>query len=498
MRFRFIITVLFASLLACNVCKAAPSFEERPYHVIPEPRQVTMASGACAATKVQEKKLDPSLGSEGYRLQIRPEGVAVAAGGKAGLFYALQTLDQLRSQYRGGKIPCGTIEDSPRFAWRSIMIDPARYFLPAEDVKKFIDVMAAYKFNKLHIHLTDDQGWRIPVPGYPKLESVASKRECTYNDGKPHGGMYTKAQLKDLVKYAAARHIEIIPEIDIPGHNQALCAAYPEFLCFPNKNLKVRTTAGISHTLVCAGNPAVWKFYAALFRELRDIFPSSYVHLGGDEAPLDNWAKCPKCAKLRQEMNIEEADAKKAAHQENIEVNKRLADMLAANGKKAVFWYEPSLGKYPDGSVVTTWRGGSTPQGVKSTSGAQTQVICAPNGQCYLDYPQKPGDWPIGQPETSWMPVNTIENVYRLNPGAGLDSEDVKRVLGVECCLWAERLPDLQHVFYQAYPRALAIAEAGWSPAEVRGFDRFLQKLETHKKILTGKCGTDLYFPGKE
>ncbi len=484
-------------LLAGGACLGAPSLTERPYLLIPEPQKVEMAKNTCSSLKITSKKLEPSLGEEGYRLKISPEGVAVSAGGKAGLFYAMQTLDQIRAQYRGKRIPCGTIEDKPRFAWRSIMIDSARYFLPAEDVKKFIDVMAAYKFNKLHIHLTDDQGWRIPVPGYPKLESVASKREQTFSDGKPHGGMYTKAQLKDLVKYAAEKHIEIIPEIDIPGHNQALCAAYPEFLCFPNKNLKVRTTAGISHTLVCPGNPDVWKFYTALFRELKDIFPSSYVHLGGDEAPVDNWAKCPKCAALRKEMKIEEGDAMKAAHRQNVEVFFRLAQMLAKNGKKPIFWYESSIGKYPDGSIATTWRGDG-PKDVERTSGDQTDVVCAPNGKCYFDYPQLPGDWPMGQPDTSWMPVNTLENVYSLDPGAGLDETQLKRVRGVECCHWSERIPDLDRLFYQAYPRSLAMAEVGWSPMDARGLDRFLKKVEFHKKYMKDKWGVDCERPGKK
>lgn len=485
-----------AVLALMPLAAAAPSLQERPYLLIPEPQRVAVESGSCSAAKILGKKLEPSLGDEGYRLKLTPGGVSIAAGGRAGLFYAQQTLDQLRAQYRGKKIPCGTIEDKPRFGWRSIMIDSARHFIPVEDVKKFIDVMAAYKFNKLHMHLTDDQGWRIPVPGYPKLESIASKRSETFGDGKPHGGMYTKAQLKELVKYAAARQIEIIPEIDIPGHNQALCAAYPEFLCFPDKNLKVRTTAGISHTLICPGNPDVWKFYAALFRELKDIFPSSYVHLGGDEAPVDNWAKCPKCAKLRREMKIEESDAMKAAHKQNVEVFLRLGEMLANIGKKPVFWYEASLGKYPDGSMATVWRG-EGPRRVWTTSGEQTDVICAPHTKCYFDYPQLPGDWPSGQPDTGWMPVNTLENAYSLDPGAGLGEEELKRVRGVECCHWSERIPNLERLFYQAYPRALAIAEAGWSPMEARDLGRFLKKVEFHKKYLKDKWGIDAERPGK-
>lgn len=469
----------------------APSFEERPYQVIPEPAVVKTSMGTCANPKILKKSADKSLGAEGYRLTIRPQGVDLAAGDKAGLFYAAGTLEQLKAQYKGSKIPCGVIEDKPLFEWRSMMIDSARYFIPIADMKKFIDVMAFYKFNKLHIHLTDDQGWRLPIPSYPKLKSIASKRAETFNDKTPHEGMYTKEELKELVRYAAARHIEVIPEVDVPGHNQALCAAYPEFLCFPDPNMKVRTNAGISHTLVCPGNEDIWKFYDAVFNELKDIFPSQYVHLGGDEAPEDNWIKCDKCAVARKKMGINEADKKVAAQKEMVAFFNKLTQMLKKKGKNSVFWYEP-MGKYPDGSVVTTWRGGHTPKTVAQTSGDKTAVVCAPNGQCYFDYPQVAGDWPSGQPDTGWMPVNTLENAYKLDPGAGLSADEMKAVRGVECCLWSERLPNMDRIFYQAYPRCLATVEAGWSKPEVRGFDRFKEKVEFHKKLIESKWGIKL------
>ena len=239
---------------------AAGDVESRLYHIVPEPVEVSTSSGVCKSPKILKQAANKALGPEGYKITIKPQGVEIQAGDRAGLFYAKNTLEQLQAQYKDGGIPCGVIEDKPRFGWRSMMMDTARHFVPVEDVKKFIDVMSFYKFNKLHFHLTDDQGWRLPVPGYPKLESVASRRKETFGNKTPHGGMYTKEQLKDLVKYAAARNIEIIPEIDVPGHNQALCTAYPGFLCFPNPKLEVRTNAGISYTLVCPGNPDVWKF----------------------------------------------------------------------------------------------------------------------------------------------------------------------------------------------------------------------------------------------
>lgn len=476
----------------------ATGLNERPYLIIPEPAKVDVTAGAtCATPKLLEKTLNKSLGKDAYKLTIKPAGITLEYGDKSGFFYGLQTLNQLKEQYPNADIPCGVIEDRPRFAWRSMMLDVARHFVPVADIRKFIDVMSFYKFNKLHLHLSDDQGWRVPIPAYPKLKSVASKRAETFSNKTPHEGMYTKEELKDLVRYAASKNIEIIPEIDVPGHNQALCSAYPEFLCFPDPGMKVRTDAGISHTLVCPGKPGVWKFYDAVFNELKDIFPSQYVHLGGDEAPEDNWMKCPKCEAFRKKVGITENDKKKAAQQEMVEFFTRLTAMLKNKGKKSIFWYEP-MGKYPEGTIVTTWRGGHTPQTVAKTSGSKTEVICAPNGTNYFDYPQLPGDWPTGQPDTGWMPLNTIENAYSVDPGAGLSPEELKKVIGVECCLWSERMPTIERVFYQAYPRCLATVETGWSPMEARDLERFKKKVEFHKKLIQSKWGIPMDRPEKK
>ncbi len=513
---KILITLMSAFMaLSGGFASAAPSFQERPWKVVPEPLTVTMQSGVCKNPKVLKQGVDKSLGAEGYKMVVVPGGVTITAGDRAGLFYAQQTLEQLKFQYQAEGIPCGTVVDKPLLSWRAIMIDSARHFIPVADVKRFIDVMAFYKFNKLHIHLTDDQGWRLPVPGYPRLETIASKRESTFNNGIPHEGMYTKAELKDIVSYAAAKHIEVIPEIDVPGHNQALCTAYPEFLCFPNPNMKVRVTAGISTTLICPGNPDVWKFYAAVFKELNEIFPSKYVHLGGDEAPEDNWLKCPKCAEFRAKAGIkdpkqpgssaskEEKDEYRqkmlaAARLEMTELFARLGKMITAQGKRPLYWYENTVDSYIPGSIVYTWRTGGSATPVLNKVNKETGVIHCPHGRCYFDYPQLPGDWPSGQPDTGWMPVNTIQNSYKLDPMEGIAPKDKDRVIGVECCLWSERLPDMDRIFYQAYPRALSISEAGWSPMDVRGWDRFSEKVEFQKTLLESKWKLPMERPEKK
>ncbi|WP_298083962.1 family 20 glycosylhydrolase, partial [uncultured Akkermansia sp.] len=212
-----------------------PAEATAQYSIIPEPARAELKQETAKTLQLLSDQEAPSLGTDAYRLTVTPQGAHLASGGREGRIYGLATLRQLRDQLeaRPEGIPCGVITDKPRYPWRGLMVDPARHFIPVKDLEKFVDLMAYYKFNKLQIHLTDDQGWRLPVPGYPKLKSISSKREESMRNGTPHEGMYTKQELKDLVAYCAARGIEVIPEIDVPGHNQALAAAYPEFFCFP-------------------------------------------------------------------------------------------------------------------------------------------------------------------------------------------------------------------------------------------------------------------------
>lgn len=475
---------IFAGILLCAIL---PSVAADKYSIIPEPERTELKPQTTKTLKLLSDKAEASLGKDAYRLAVTPGGVHLASGGREGRLYGQATLrqlqDQLAAQPEG--IPCGVIKDKPRYSWRGLMVDPARHFIPLADLKKFADLMAYYKFNKLQLHLTDDQGWRLPVPGYPRLKSVASKRAESFGNRTPHEGMYTREELKELVAYCAERGIEVIPEIDLPGHNQALAAAYPEFFCFPDPGTKVRTTGGVSLHLVCPHKPEIWKFYSAVFDALKDIFPSKIVHLGGDEAPLEKtWEKCPLSVKYRQKKGM------KDVHEELKEFEGKMASMLAARGKRPQLWYEKpwaEAGIYRKGDTVFTWRMGLTPSTITETKKQGLPLIIAAGEHCYLDYPQIPG-----QDNRGWMPTTTLEQSYKLDPAYGRPEKETDHIIGVQATMWAEQLPTLNHLLYRTYPRAMAIAEAGWTPMNVRSWDNFRRKVADHRAFVLKRFNYDL------
>ena len=453
------------------------------YSVIPEPAKTELKQETTRTLKLLSDKATPSLGKDAYRLSITTQGVHLSSGGREGRLYGLITLQQLQDQLAAQPegIPCGVIQDKPRYPWRGLMVDPARHFIPARDLKKFVDLMAYYKFNKLHVHLTDNQGWRLPVPGYPRLQSIASKRAESFGDGTPHGGIYTKQELKDLVAYCAARGIEVIPEIDVPGHNQALHAAYPEFFCFPKTDMNVRTVAGNSKELVCPQKPEVWKFYAAVFKELKDIFPSNIVHLGGDEAPTKLWKKCPLCREARAKAGLKDEQEQMKAF------FAKMTSLLARNGQTPQFWYEGNAGIYHPGETVYAWRADQAKQSIEKTKKAGLKLVMASNEYCYLDFPQFQGQYNWG-----WMRTTTLEKCYGLDPAFGNAGQDADHIQGVHAAVWAEHLPTLEHLLYRTYPRAMAIAEAGWSPPEKRSWENFRQKVKDHRDFVLKRFNYDL------
>ncbi|MEV4438367.1 beta-N-acetylhexosaminidase [Streptomyces sp. NPDC049577] len=418
-------------------------------------------------------RVDGTLPAEAYRLTASPEGIRITGGTPAGVFWAAQTLRQLlgpeafrRAPVRPGggwSVPHVHIEDAPRFPWRGFLLDVARHFMPKDGVLRYVDLLAAHKLNVLHLHLTDDQGWRPQIERYPRLTGTGAWRARTkYGhrasplwDERPHGGFYTQDDLREIVAYAAERHITVVPEIDIPGHSQAAIAAYPGLGntdVVDTASLAVWDTWGVSPN-VLAPTDTVLAFYENVLTELLDVFPSPFVHLGGDECPKDQWRASPTARARRAAEGLADEDALQGwftAH---------FARRLAERGRRLVGWDEilEGGGPLPPGTVVSSWRGH---RGGVAAARVGHDVVMCPEQQVYLDHRQAPGPdepVPIGY-------VRTLEDVYRFEPvPPELTGEEAAHVLGAQANLWTEVTEDQQRVDYQAFPRLAAFAETVWS-----------------------------------
>ncbi|MEW2133997.1 beta-N-acetylhexosaminidase [Streptomyces sp. NPDC005435] len=434
------------------------------------------------------------LGPEGYRLTVTPTHADLRGGGPAGLFWGAQTLRQLLGPdaFRRAPLPGRTwhlppvrIEDTPRFAWRGLLLDVARHFTPKEGVLRLLDLLAAHKLNVLHLHLTDDQGWRIEIRRHPQLTATGSWRARTKFghrasplwEHKPHGGHYTRDDIREIVSYAAERHITVVPEIDLPGHSQAAIAAYPELGnrdAVDTAALTVRDDWGISpHVL--APTEAVLRFYEGVLEEVLELFPSPVVHLGGDECPADEWRASALARARARELGLADVDALRSWF------TGHFGAWLAARGRVLAGWDEILDGPVPDGAVVSCWRGHAA--GAAAVRAGHDVVMC-PEQHVYLDHRQAPGadePVPVGY-------VRTLEDVYRFDPvPPGLTPAETRRVLGTQANVWTETMEDAGRVDYQVFPRLAAFAEAAWSPlpppAE-RDFADFERRMATHYRRL--------------
>ncbi len=422
---------------------------------------------------------------EAYRLIITPQAICISGKKAAGIFYGIQTLEQLFFKENGQSphknLPCLKIEDTPRYGYRALMLDPARHFIPIKEIKRFIDLMAHYKFNVLQLHLTDDQGWRIEIKKYPLLTKAGAFRDKHSGPQGPHNGFYTQEELKDLINYATSRHIEIIPELDIPGHTAALLYAYPELGCIHMNNGAVQLGKTTDRTL-CAAQEKVYEFYAGILQEVCSLFPSQRIHLGGDEAVIGkNWGHCPDCQHLMQTKGYEDVREIMGYF------FGRIHQMVKQNKKELMLWCEldnirlPArefLFPYPQDCTLFTWRMGLTPKTIELTGKSGIKLIASPGEHCYLDYPQYKGDLPEFN---NWgMPVLTLSQSYNWDPGYGLPAKQQEHIIGVAGLLWAEAMQDINRITYMAYPRALALAEAGWSSPENRNWENFKTNLVPH------------------
>lgn len=442
-------------------------------------------------TNAIELSIDPSLaklGEEGYRLLVTPERIEIRAPSAAGAFYGVQTLRQLlpaeifAASPQSGvawAVPCVQIEDYPRFAWRGLMLDCSRHFFPKEFVERFIDLLALHKMNSFHWHLTDDQGWRLEIKKYPKLTSIGAWRketlvghagkEAPKYDGVPYGGFYTQQDVREIVAYAAARHVNVVPEIEMPGHSQAAIAAYPE-LGNTGAQLDVWPNWGVDHHTLNVSEKTII-FYQDVLTEVMDLFPSKYIHVGGDECPTDEWQKSPAMQQRMKELSL------KNEHELQNYFMHRMDQFIASKGRKMIGWDEILEGGLAPGAAVMSWRG---EKGGIAAAKSGHDAVMAPGAYTYFDHAQSKKNEPLSI--GGFLP---IDKVYAYEPiPKGLSDGEAKHILGAQGQLWSEYIPTPQHCEYMAYPRACALAEVDWSPKDSKNYDEFLQRLRVHLQRL--------------
>lgn len=442
----------------------------RPATGLPLPVQHIPALGGKignAVTITLDPGLEAALGKEGYRLDVFPTPIIhITAAAPAGIFYGGQTLRQLlppavfaKTKQAGVKwqVPCCRIEDKPRFPWRGLLLDEGRHFFGKQFVQHCIDLLAAHKLNTLHWHLTEDQGWRIEIKKYPQLTEIGAWREQTQGDGKRYGGFYTQDEIREIVAYAARRHVTIVPEIEMPGHSLAALASYPQFSCTGGP-LKVRTTWGIEENVYCAGNDATFAFLRDVLDEVLALFPSKFIHIGGDECPKARWKKCPKCqARIK-------AEGLKDEHELQSYFIRKIEDHLASKGRRLIGWDEILEGGLPPKATVMSWRG---MKGATAAAESGHDYVATPTSHCYLDYP------------TAKI---SLEKAYSFEPvPERLTALQRGHCLGVQGNMWTEGTPAPADVERQVWPRLCALAEVGWTPKELRGWPDFLARMQSHR-----------------
>ena len=418
-------------------------------------------------------RLDPSLGRlvhEGYRLQITPQAVRLEAPTTAGVFYALQTLRQMfPASIEGGelvagelwRLPAVEIEDWPRFAWRGFMLDEGRHFQGKETVLQILDLMALHKLNIFHWHLTEDQGWRIQINAYPRLTEVGAWRAGTSrgftgrHDGVPHGGFYTQEEIRQVVAHAAERHIIVVPEIELPGHSLAALAAYPELSCTGGP-FEVATHFGVYADVYCAGKEAVFGFLQTVLDEVLDLFPSPFIHIGGDEVPKKRWKACPDCQRRKQEENL------KDEHALQVYFTNRVIDYLSSRGRRVVGWNQILDDGLSENAIIQYWLG-SRKALIRAIRSDQRREIMSSYLDTYLDH------------SYSLLPLSRAYG-YEPEP-AELTAGEVIHILGLEFPLWGEFVRSRARLDYQATPRLCAMAETAWTPKERKDLASFRQRL---------------------
>lgn len=522
---------ILAAAAAMAAAVSCSSGSKEPLTIIPYPNSVTMHSGSFDAagadfhcsegTSTMERKAvsefasalaaasgtecnvtegnsgsgfvflaDSTIADEAYELKVRKNKVTVKAGSYNGFLYAIETLKQMLPVeiYAGAPapdkdwtLPCVTIKDAPRFAYRGQHLDVARHFFDVAEVKKVLDMMAIHKMNVLHWHLTDDQGWRVEIERYPELTEKGSVREGTVigkdwdrYDNIPYGGYYTQDEIKAVIEYAAEKGITVIPEIDLPGHMLAALTAYPQLGCTGGP-YKVWGRWGVADDVLCAGKEETMVFLENVLAEIAGLFPSEYIHIGGDECPKVRWEKCPVCQAKIKELGLKDTDEFSAEHYLQSYVMERMEKFLAGKGKKIIGWDEILEGTPGPDATIMSWRGSEG--GIKASKMGH-DVIMTPNSHFYFDYYQAP------DPSTEPFGIGgyiPVEKVYSYEPYTeDMDEAAREHILGIQANLWTEYIKDNSHLEYMLYPRQAALAEVQWCMPETKDWERFLDNL-THE-----------------
>lgn len=417
---------------------------------------------------------------EAYQLKVDASQVVISSPSEAGVFYGIQTLRKAVDVAEGSNVelPAVEIKDQPRFGYRGMMLDVGRHFFSMDEIKTYIDMMALHNINRFHWHLSEDQGWRIEIKKYPKLTEIGSMRKETvigHNsgkyDGKPYGGFYTQEQAKEIVAYAAERYITVIPEIDLPGHMQAALAAYPELGCTGGP-YEVWTQWGVSDNVLCAGNDQTIQFIKDVLAEIVEIFPSEYIHVGGDECPKVKWSTCPKCQARIKALGLKNDNKHTKEERLQSYVIHEAEEFLNSKGRKMIGWDETLEGGLAPNATVMSWRGEAG--GIEAAK-QHHDVVMTPNTYLYFDYYQSKDT------ETEPMAIGgylPIERVYSYEPmPKSLSPEEQKYIVGVQANLWTEYIPDFKQVQYMVLPRMAALSESQWCAPEKKNYEAFLQRV---------------------
>jgi hexosaminidase len=452
----------------------------------------TSRTGKAAAGTIllTTQDADAALGQEGYVLTVAPGSVVVRAPEPAGVFYGMQSLLQLLppevfsavvATNAAWRMPCVEIQDQPRFPWRGLMLDVSRHFFTKTEVEQLLDLLALHKINTFHWHLVDDQGWRIEIKKYPKLTQVGAWRDgvgfgfgksvtTNYGPDGRYGGFYTQDEIREVVAYAAARHIAIVPEIEMPGHSTAALAAYPQFSCTGGP-FKMELQGGVFHGVYCAGNDQTFAFLQDVLTEVFALFPGKYIHIGGDEAPKDDWEKCAKC---QARMKMEGLKDEKELQSYFI---RRIGEFVNSKGRTLIGWSEIREGGLARNAALMDWIGGAV-----EGAGEGHDVVMSPTAHCYLDYYQSQNHSAEPRAGGGYLPLT---KVYSFEPvPANLPAQFQGHILGAQGNLWTEYIPTVKQMQYMIFPRECAMAEVAWSPKEARNWDDFVRRLQIHARRL--------------